>query len=148
MKKILLAIVLAILLGGILGIYSYRKLNLVEEMPVMNTLESVYAIQIGVFNNLDNANKMAREYNGITIIDNDKYRVYIAIASNSLNILKDYYDSKGISYVIKNISVKKEFYTTLREYESMFDKVSKDSYDTIIKSILKEYEDIIYENKY
>lgn len=142
MKKIIITILIAIIVGIGLGIYSYQKFYEEDAIPTNKSFKEVYAIQVGVFDSIDNANIMARKYNGIVVLDNQKYRVYIAIISNSLNIIKNYYDEKGISYYVRNIEVNDNFYNTLSDYETLLQAASKESFDDIIKNILREYENL------
>lgn len=144
MKKVLFSILLAIILGGVFAIYVYKKM-MSDSIPAINTNDknSIYAIQIGVFNNYDNAKEMAENYGALIVGDNDKYRVYIALCNKTLSKIKDYYDSIGLSYYVKTIEVNSSFSNTLDEYEEMI-SVSDDSLlKDIIKSILKEYEKTI-----
>jgi len=140
MKKILITIIIAIIVGASLGIYSYRKFIDENIVSASKTNDEVYAFQVGAFDNYDNANTLAKKYGGVVIIDNNKYRVYIAIASDSVNILKKYFDDKNIAYYLKTIDVSNEFFTTLKEYETLLINSSDDTYLQIIKNILKEYE--------
>lgn len=144
MKKVLFSILLAIILGGVFAIYVYKKM-MSDSIPAINTNDknNIYAIQIGVFNNYDNAKEMAENYGALIVGDNDKYRVYIALCNKTLSKIKDYYDSIGLSYYVKTIEVNSSFSNTLDEYEEMI-SVSDDSLlKDIIKSILKEYEKTI-----
>lgn len=140
MKKFIITIIIAVLVGAGLGIYSFTKFNEEKDIPVSKVNQQVYAIQIGVFDSIENANLLANNYGGIIILDNNKYRVYLAIVSSSLNKIKSYYDEKKISYYIRNIDVSNEFYNTLIDYETVLNVTSKENYDEIIKKILKEYE--------
>ena len=140
MKKFIITIIIAILVGAGLGIYSYTKFNEEKDIPVTKVNQQVYAIQIGVFDSIENANLLANNYGGIIILDNNKYRVYLAIVSSSLNKIKNYYDEKKISYYIRNIDVSDDFYNKLMDYETILNATSKENYDEIIKKILKEYE--------
>ena len=140
MKKIIFTFLSAILIGAVLGVYSYHKFYEDDVAPVSKALNNVYAIQVGVFESFDNANKIANRYEGIVINENNKYRVYIAIASKSIFEIKNYFDEKGISYYVRNIDVDNEFYNTLISFEKLLLESNKENYDVIIKKILKEYE--------
>lgn len=146
MKKVLLTLFFSIMLGILLGIYSYNKFNKEDLSLVMNKNNEIYAFQIGVFDNLDNANNLANKYNAIVLNDNNKYRVYIAFCTTMLNKLKDYYDKKAIAYYIRNINVSSTFFNKLKEYELLLSEANTNNYDSIIKKILNEYEEDLNEN--
>lgn len=140
MKKFLITIVIALIIGAGLGIYSYAKFQKDDPLPVIKKSNNVYAIQVGVFDNFENASNLASKYGAIVILDNNKYRVYLAIVSKSLNVIKNYYDEQGIAYYIRNIDVNDEFYNTLLDYETVLLETNKENYNEILKKILKEYE--------
>lgn len=142
MKKFLLSLFLAVLLGGIFGFIIYKRFNN-NELSVSSILsKQVYAFQIGVFDEIDNAKKLKNKYGGIIIPDNTKYRVYIALCSSSnvLTILKNYYDDLDISYYIKQIEVDDETLELINNAEELLIATTKDNYDSIMENILKEYE--------
>ena len=86
MKKVLIIILGAILIGGGLAYIVFNKIVFKEEDTV-NT-KVVNAFQIGVFSNYDNALKVADRNNGVVIMDDDLYRVYVAILSDKEAIKK------------------------------------------------------------
>ncbi len=147
MKRFLITILLAILTGAGLGFYAYNKLASTNnnDMMVGKFSNQVYALQVGVFDSINNANDLASKYGGIVINDNNKYRVYIAIVSNTLTQIKNYYDNKNISYYVKNIEVNSDFYNTLLDYESLLLATNEDNYEEIMKNILKEYVNLLNE---
>ena len=140
MKKIIMCLLLSALIGVALGIYSFTIFNKEEDIKV-NAFKDVYAIQIGVFEALDNANKLASKYGAIIVNDNNRYRVYIAIVSDSLKEVEEYFDSKKIAYYVRNISVSDSFYNYLIDYEKLLKNVKSESYDVIIKNILIKYKE-------
>ena len=144
MKKVLVSILLALLIGGVFAIYVYKKM-MSNTIPAISTNDknTIYAIQIGVFNNYDNAKDMAENYGALIVGDNDKYRVYIALCNKTLTEIKNYYDSIGLSYYVKTIEVNSSFINTLDEYETMITMSDKNLLKDIIKNILKEYEKTI-----
>ena len=136
MKRYLFTMLLAVLLGIVLAIYSFNKFQ-EDDVPIMSNLESIYAFQIGVFKDFNNANTVAQKYGAILILDNDNYRVYLALSKNSLNLLKKKYDEEGISYYIKTIDVSHSFYEYLVDKEN---EINDSNYKEVMKDILKEYE--------
>lgn len=141
MKKFLITILVAVIIGACLGIYSFNKFKEDDTIPTVSINNNqVYALQVGVFDNFDNAQNLASKYGGIVLLDGTRYRVYIAIVNDTLNLIKNYYDEKNIAYYIRTIDVTKEFIDKLNDYETILKSSSKDSYDDLIKNILKEYE--------
>ena len=143
MKKYIITILIAIVVGAVLGIYSFNKFKEEDIRPVFNiTKNQAYAIQIGVFDTYENASKLAEKYGGLVILDNEKYRVYISIVNDTLNLMKSYYDQKGIAYYIRTIDVSQEFIDKLNNYETVLKVIDKEEYDSIIKNILKDYKEL------
>src|SRR5574344_1965355 len=142
MKKFLLTLLVAILIGGVFGFVAYQKMN--SKTHTLTTIleRQVYAFQVGVFSKYDNALELANKYQGVVISDNDKYRVYVALAtsSNALSILKKYYDNQGLAYYIKQVNVSDNLLNTLDEYESVLIATTEENYAPIIKNILTEYQ--------
>lgn len=142
MKKFLITILVALLIGGGLGLYAYKKMNNTSKTMTTYSENKAYAIQVGVFTSYDNASLLANKYNGIIVPDESKYRVYLAIVSKSniLNLIKNYYDQKGISYYVKEIVPSDNFLNSLSNYEELFAATTSENYQGIIDNILKEYQ--------
>ncbi len=143
MKKYLIVILIALLVGAGLGIYSYNKFKEDDSQPVFSfNKNQAYAVQIGAFDTFDNAEKLAEKYGGLVILDNEKYRVYIAIVNETLGLIKSYLDEKGLAYYIRTIEVNQDFINKLNDYETLLKVANKNEYDTIIKNILKDYKEL------
>ena len=143
MKKYLITILIAIVVGACLGIYSFNRFKQDDVKPVFNfNKNQAYAMQIGVFDAFENAEKLAEKYGGLVVLDNEKYRVYIAIVNDTLNIMKSYYDEKGIAYYIRTIDVDSQFMEKLNNYETALKVVEKSNYDEIIRNILRDYKEL------
>ena len=142
MKKILLSIMCAIILGSVFGFIIYKRFYNKEELVSSMINKQVYAFQIGVFESIDNANKLKNKYDGVIVLDNSKYRVYVALTSSldTLSILKNYYNDLGISYYIKQINVSDSILDLINSGDEMILLTDKDNYKAIIKNVLKEYE--------
>ena len=143
MKKYIITILIAVVFGACLGIYSFNKFKEDDVKQVFNINKNqAYAMQIGVFDTFENAQKLAEKFGGLVILDNEKYRVYVAIVNDTLNMIKTYYDEKGIAYYIRTIDVTQEFSEKLNNYETLLKVAKKEEYDTIIKGILKDYKEL------
>lgn len=143
MKKVLIIILGAILIGGGLAYIVFNKIVFKEEDTV-NT-KVVNAFQIGVFSNYDNALKVADRNNGVVIMDDDLYRVYVAILSDKEAIKKvsSYYEKIGLNYYLKEINVKKEFIREIKDDEELIKRSSSDTYSTINLDVLNKYKEML-----
>lgn len=144
MKKFLITIIIAVIVGACLGIYSFNKFKEEDVKTVFSINKNqAFAFQVGVFDTFENAETLAEKYGGLVILDNEKYRVYTAIVSDTLNLIKNYYNEKGIAYYIRTIDVNDEFMDKLNNYETVLKVIDKDEYDSIIKNILRDYKELI-----
>ena len=132
MKKIIICLLFSATIGVLLGLYSFRLFN--KDISV-TSINNVYAIQVGAFDEISNANKLASKYGAIVVSESNKYRVYVAIVSDKLNEVEKYFDDLGIPYYVRSISVSNSFYEFLKEYEKNIDNNTEDT----IKDILKKY---------
>ena len=137
MKKIVLCLLFSALIGALLGVYSFRLYN--KDERVSSTYNSVYAIQIGVFDEVNNANKLASKYGAVVVSENNRYRVYVAIVNDTLSLVEKYYDDLKIPYYVRNINVSNNFYNKLLEYEVSLKNSDQSEYESIINQILKMY---------
>ena len=140
MKKTILTIVLAILIGFTFGFFFLKKFTPKTITEVSNIKSQVYAFQIGVYKNKDNAVKEASTNNGLVILDNDIYRVYTAILKDATLIdnLKNYYNSIGLNYYLKAINVSSKTSGIIDNYESLLKSCDSSNYNLILDSMLKE----------
>ena len=140
MKKTIIMIILAIGVGFTFGFLFLKKFNTETITEVSNMKSQVYAFQIGVYKNKDNALNAATTNKGIVILDNDIYRVYIAILKDETLIdnLKNYYDSLGINYYLKAINVSSKTNNIIDNYESLLNNCDISNYNMVLDSMLKE----------
>lgn len=137
---------LCILIGGILGIYIFSRYNSDELELVSATLENeklVYALQYGVYENLENVKKIQQK-NIYKKID-DKYYVYVALTLNEGNIdkLKKYFNSLNINTYVKKIEIDSSFYDVLEQYELLLNEATtNESIKTIEDTMLTKYEEL------
>ncbi len=140
MKKTIITVIVAILSGICMGLFFFKKFD-VENVVLASNTNSIYAVQVGVFKNILNAKECSKLYNGIMINDKDLYRVYINFIKSEdiLEVMKNYYENKGINYYIKKIDVSDSFIEVLDDYEIVLRDQDSSNYDITINSILKEY---------
>ena len=132
MKKIIICLLFSASIGILLGLYSFKLFN--KDVSV-SSVNNVYAIQVGAFDEISNANKLASKYGAVVVSDSNKYRVYVAIVSDKLSKVEKYFDDLGIPYYVRSISVSNSFYDYLKKYENNIDN----NIENTIKDILKKY---------
>ena len=140
MKKTIISIFLAMIVGFTFGFFFLKKFNTETITEVSNIKSQVYAFQIGVYKNRDNALNAAKTNKGIVILDNDIYRVYIAILKDQTLIdnLKSYYSSIGLNYYLKAINVSSKTSSIIDNYESLLKSCDNSNYNLILDSMLQE----------
>lgn len=133
-------IILAVIVGFSFGYLFLRKFNNEVITEVSSIKSQCYAFQIGVYRNKENALKAANDSRGIVILDNDFYRVYIALLKdeNLIESLKSYYDTKNVNYYLKAIDISDKTSSILDNYEIILKRTSIDNYEAIIENMLKE----------
>lgn len=133
-------IILAVIVGFSFGYLFLRKFNNEVITEVSSIKSQCYAFQIGVYRNKENALKTANDSRGIVILDNDFYRVYIALLKdeNLIESLKSYYDTKNVNYYLKAIDISDKTSSILDNYEIILKRTSIDNYEAIIENMLKE----------
>ena len=86
---------------------------------------------------------------GIVVLDNDYYRVYIDIIKDKeiLNSREEYYKNNNINYYLKIINPSKEFITKLDDYEIILKNtsISADKIGVVREKILKEYQNELHD---
>lgn len=148
MKKTLLTILGAILVGFGLGLFFFKKFDTNIE-ALATSVKSIYAVQVGVYKNIDNAKDVANKMGGIVVLDNDYYRVYIDIIKDKeiLNSREEYYKNNNINYYLKIINPSKEFIAKLDDYEIILKNtsISADKIKVVREQILKEYQNELHD---
>ena len=133
-------IILAVIVGFSFGYLFLRKFNNEVITEVSSIKSQCYAFQVGVYRNKENAIKAAQDNKGIVVLDNDLYRVYIALLKDEglIDRLKSYYDTKNVNYYLKAINISNKTSSILDNYEIILKKTDADNYEAIIENMLKE----------
>lgn len=148
MKKYLLTIIFALIIGFFLGNFLLKQYNDYETLTVSSNSKEVYFFQYGVYSSLENMEENTINLeNYIYKIEDEKYYVYIGLTGNKNNIdkLSNHYKKLGYEVIIKSFYISnKEFIILLNN----FDEVIKNTEDsTVISSIicqtLQKYEDVV-----
>ena len=103
--------------------------------------KSLYLIQIGSFNEYNNARNYAFYHDAYVFYKDNKYLVIISILSNKelIDNLTKYLSDNNINYYIKNINVSNSFYNYVLSKENSINN-DIDSIKNISKNILERYD--------
>ena len=142
MKKVLIIILCALLIGGGIAWFLFNKIVL-EDDGLSN--DEVTAFQVGVFSNYENAIRVAERNNGIVVSDSDLFRVYVAILydDEAISKMMNYYDNIGLNYYLKKIRVSSDFIESISSSEELLLKSSSDTYSVINLSVLEQYKELL-----
>lgn len=145
MKKTLILMTVAILLGGISGKALFTK---TQTSTVFNEKEEIYFLQEGVYEKEESVTRNTKDIDPKLVIkEDDKYYVYVGISSNTKNIekIKKIYEEKGYNTYQKTKKVSnKEFLANIKQYDVLIES-AKDESDilTIEEVVLSNYEETI-----
>ena len=142
MKKKIMTIILAIILGGSMALITLKKFNFKDKTYTV----SIY--QLGVYKNYDNALKKAQDAKGAIIISKyDNYQVIGAIASSpdSKDKLATLLKKEKLDYYLKQLDLNEESKKTIDKYELLINKtddleVIKKLNEELLKNILERME--------
>ncbi len=142
MKKGIIIILIAVMLGGGFAYYLFNNI-VVKEKDTDKTM--VNAFQVGAFTSYDNAVRVAERDNGIVVKDEDIFRVYVAILydKEAVNKLEDYYNKIGLNYYLKPIYVSNSFIEEIKDNEELLKVSSTETYVTINSDVLSKYEEML-----
>jgi hypothetical protein len=115
MKKNIKIILLSSLLGAIFaGIFFLS----IKEKTEAKNISYVYGFQIGVFKNLENANRLKENYSSAKIIkESDYYRVFIGFTVENKELFQDIF--KNDEYYIKELIVNDELRNNIIKYDEV-----------------------------
>ncbi len=136
MKKSLKTILFSVILGISLSVVTLYYLT---KETTLN--EEVNALQIGVYQNKENAQKVVESYPGSIMIEEDGfYRVYIAIALGNgwTDTLEKHYEEENIEVYPKSIKVSKQLYEELDQYTNVIGKVDWNVLAKINQELMKK----------
>ena len=151
MKKILVPLISAIVIGLALGKYFFSQYeNKID--TVFQSDEKIYVLQQGVYSTPENVKKYTTKLDYyITHHDGEYYRVYVAIThnKNSVDRLEEYFLSKGNDIYVRELSTNNlEFLELLKQYDLLLSSSGGDSeLLQIEKQVLSKYEELILRNE-
>ena len=123
-KKRFLLYGITICLGIILAFIFYYKID--DSLASVIDNRSVTVFQLGVFKNIDNAKEfISNNHIGYLFYDGEYYRVYAGITIDNIKLNEEYLESLNLNYYEKKLSVNKEFYNLVKEYDSLTKSTNK-----------------------
>lgn len=138
MKKGMILITLSIILGVLFTFFVLNKQNTYAMEDYL-----IYAFQVGAFEKEENALEYSKHLEtSIIIRENNLYKVYVAMYKDIdiINKMVVYFEDNNINIYLKSISVSKEFYYSLDNYEKIIKESDNQSiYNKINQSILNNY---------
>ena len=149
MKKYIISVVLALIVGLIFGKFMLNQYNFEGKIvSVMNNTKQAYFIQQGVYSSKES---MEKNLKGspyyIYVVDDEKYYVYIGITFLAENVdkIKGYYEQKGYDIYVKQININNEnFSVVLEQYDGLLKESSESEViGTICSQVLNKYEELV-----
>lgn len=146
MKKTLIFMTIAILLGGFSGKLLFSEYE--NTSYVFKEGKKLYFLQEGVYSSKESLDSNTKEINPkLVITNNDKYYVYVGItgSSNNASKIKQLYNEKGYSIYEKEMKVNNlEFINNIDQFDILLDNASSDQdISTIQEVVLSNYEDLV-----
>lgn len=148
-KSFFVTMIVAILLGSILGNFLFEQYKL-ESSEVVKEVNSLYFIMEGSYSSLEQASNATKDIDVKLITKEDaNYIVYLSITkdSNNLEKLEKLYKDLNINTTIKTMSVSnKEFLATLEQMDLLINN-TKDNEEilSINEVVLANYQEFVLE---
>lgn len=148
MKKYILTIIVALLVGFFLSDYTIKKYgDSAISIPVFNASETAYLIQQGVYSSYESMQNNTSKLNDYIYSNIDgMYYVYIAMTLDAENVskLQEYYKDKGIDTIVKTTTLNDHnFITTLNQYDTVLKQTTDEStIKEICKQVLSKYKEV------
>lgn len=131
LKIILFSSLLGVLLAG-LFFFNIKDKAEAKNKPIL------YAYQVGVFKNKENANNYKSRFPlGKVIYDHEYYRVFIGITIENKDLLSTIFDQEKYSYYIKEIETTEEKMNEIQKYDELLKQSSEENRIAIIKNMLE-----------
>lgn len=131
LKIILFSCSVGLLLAGLFFFNVKEKANAQKKV-------SVYAYQVGVFKNLENAKNFQMRYTTSKIVyDKEYYRVFIGVTMSNKEILSALFDKKGYTYFIKELDLPNETMLEIQKYDELLAKTGEENQEVVLKNMLE-----------
>ena len=147
MKKLLILIAVATILGGISGKLLFSKYENIDKL-VFNENKKVYLLQEGVYSSKSSLDSNTKDISSKLVVkNNDKYYVYVGITKNYNNAkkIKKMYNDKGYNIYQKEKNIKSdEFLNNVEQFDVLVENTKKEQdISTIQEVILSNYEEMV-----
>ena len=145
MKKTLIFMIGAIILGSICGNLLFKKYQ--DTTFAFHNSEKLYFLQEGIYNSLDSVTSNTKSISPKAIMEEDsKYHVYVGISGKKeiITRLKTIYKQKGYQLYEKEVEVdNEEFLENIKQYD-LLAKTANNDHDllTIEEVVLSNYEEV------
>ncbi len=151
MKKNIEIMIVCIAIGFLMGqfmFHQYKKEEKPSTIPTMQTTETLYFLQQGVYSNLDSMKQNLTDFEYYTYTEKDgKYYVYVAIIKSKENMekLKGFFNQKGYDIYVKEINVTSNaFLEVLSQYEQLLSGTNDEkTIQAACTQILAKYEELV-----
>ena len=152
MKKYVLPILMALIIGLILGRFVLNQYEFEGKIvPVGSKSKNAFFIQQGVYSSEESMKENLSDFPYyIYSIKDDRYYVYIGITflTENLDKIKGYYEKKGYITYVKALTINNEdFITVLEQYDSLLQSSDEEEViNTICSQVLSKYEELVLQN--
>lgn len=142
-------IILCLLVGFFISKYIIDQYQNNDDLtPVFSDVETVYAIQYGVYSSVDSMKENTKELTSYVYEDNNGLlHVYIGVTSSNFNLnkLNDYFRNYNFSTYTKELEIDNLlFLDSLKQYDLLLEKTTDpSSIKTVIDKVLEKYEELI-----
>jgi len=147
-NRIIIPTIISLAVGSYLGYIIFNQYKNNETISTFNEEIKVYFLQQGVYSNIENIEKnttMISDY--IYFKDNEQYKVYVGITTNSDNAqkIKQIFNNKNYDIYIKEMTIlDKSFVEKLKQYDELISTTNDEAVILgILKQILSEYEMVV-----
>ncbi len=143
MIKQLRPVFFAVVVGCTCAFFLFRE---VEKKTLAPKSEgNAVAVQIGVFKDEENAQKMRDTYGGVVFKDEELFRVYYSILNkdDNINFITKYLNEKGINYYLKKLNLKDEVLDSSLKIEALMSKTNGESKLALNEELLNMYKEVI-----
>lgn len=135
MKKTLKIILFSCIVGTLLATTFFLS---IKEKASAKNKPVLYAFQVGVFKNKDNANNFKNRYETAKVFwDDEYYRVFIGITSENKEILEGIFNEKNYSYYVKELDVTDELEIEVKKYDELYRQTSEENKSLVLKNLLE-----------
>lgn len=147
MKRLIIIMIAAIILGGISGKILFSKYKDIDKY-IFNSEKKVYFLEEGVYSSKKSLENNTKDITPKLVVkDNDKYYVYVGITKNidNANKIKKIYTDKGYSIYQKEKNITdSEFLSNVEQFDILIESTKKErDISTIQEVVLANYEEMV-----